>query len=125
MQDLDMNDEANIIDPTTMRRVKEKVAATATVAHLKQITSLIESELAIGVYFDARNDNTFTVISNPNTNRNHPRIEKQSHYAVVIQPEDKYYTHRSEWFTRYKCSRMYIQQINRRHRLQQIEFHWM
>lgn len=93
LKDLNMTDEANIIDPTRMRRVKEKVAKEATVAHMKYINSLIESASFFGMYFDGRNDNTFTVIANSATNQNHPRIERQNHYDIVIQRGDNFYTH--------------------------------
>lgn len=97
LKDMNVTSEESIIDPSKVRRAKQHVAEEATAYHLSKLKTFIDDMAAYGLFFDGRNDITFNANADFDTETNkvkvHPRMEKESHYALLIQPSDEFYTH--------------------------------
>lgn len=85
--------ESDIVDPSKLYREKKKIAKKATEVQNSNVKQMIDNNDVFAVFFDGKKDSTMTSIKNNETQRNHPRIVKENHYAVVLQPGDVFYTH--------------------------------
>lgn len=93
LKDMGITSEEDIIDPSKVFRAKKEVRETATFYHLNALRSFIESQQAIGLFFDGKIDKTFNTIVNEETERSHPRFNKENHYVMLFEPGNNFYTH--------------------------------
>lgn len=93
VKDVGLQDSLNIIDRNKIIRETSKQTVLCEKEHLINIKESLKHKQCFGVYFDGKKDITNVFEHNADTAQNHLRTQKEDHHAIVLQPNDLYYTH--------------------------------
>lgn len=93
MKDCHTLNKENIIDRNKIIRQTTKHNALIAKSHIQNIKESIANIPYFGVFFDGKKDKTNVYEENESTKRKHLRVITEEHYAIVLQPNDQFYTH--------------------------------
>lgn len=93
LKDMGIASPEAVIDRHKVNRAKVRVRKEVSETHMHELKKFIATQKCCALFFDGKRDFTNKIFQNEETKKFHPRVISETHYTIVVEPNENFYTH--------------------------------